>query len=85
MDRILSARIDDAVYRKISDLSHKLHTSKKAVIEKAVELLGYNCQEQGARDVFDETCGAWQRDETPAETSGKIRNRFNASLTRHQK
>jgi predicted transcriptional regulator len=39
MNKILSARIDDAVFRTITDLSQKMRSSKKAVIEKAIILL----------------------------------------------
>ncbi|MBD3345525.1 MAG: hypothetical protein GF401_10725 [Chitinivibrionales bacterium] len=85
MDRIFSARIDDAVYRKINNLSSKMHTSKKKIIEKAVTLLGKHFEEDKHTDVFDETCGAWKRDEKIDKTMEKAKAAFNESMKRHQR
>jgi hypothetical protein len=85
MDKILSARIDDAAFRTINDLSQKLHSSKKAVIEKAIDLLRENVYQCNGTDVFDDTCGAWIREETPDDTIAKTRASFEKSITRHQK
>jgi len=85
MHRILSARIDDSIYRKIKDLSLKMHASPKAVIEKAIDLLGKNYQEASKSDIFDETCGVWNRKETPAETVSNIRAMFNAGMKRYER
>jgi hypothetical protein len=85
MDRILSARIDEAVYRKINDLSVRMHMSKKAVIEKAVDLLGTNFQEEKEIDVFKETSGTWKKDEAPEETVSQIRKEFNRSMKRYER
>jgi hypothetical protein len=85
MDRILSARIDEVIYRKINDLSQRMHTSKKAVIEKAIDLLGKSFQEEKEIDVFKETSGTWKRDETAEETVSRIRNDFNGSMNRYER
>jgi predicted transcriptional regulator len=85
MDRILSARIDEVIYRKINDLSQRMHTSKKAVIEKAVDLLGKSFQEGNEIDVFKETSGTWKREETAEETVSRIRNEFNGSMNRYER
>ncbi len=85
MDRILSARIDDAVYRKIGDLSTRMHTSKKAVIEMAIQKLDERIEHDTETTVFDKTCGIWKRDETPAETVSHIRTVFQTSMKRHYK
>ena len=85
MDRILSARIDDAVYQKINDLSSKMHTSKKSIIEKAIGLLGQRYEEEEGTNVFDETCGIWKRNEKPEETVAQVRLAFRESVKRHQR
>ena len=85
MDRILSARINDSIYRKINDLSQRMHTSKKAVIEKAVDLLGKSFQEENEIDIFKETSGTWKREETAEETVSRIRDEFNSSMNRYEK
>ncbi|MDN5280404.1 MAG: hypothetical protein PWR01_4369 [Clostridiales bacterium] len=84
MDKIFSARIDDSIIRKIGDLSDKLHTSKKAIIEKAVQLLWKDIEEKQKQDIFAETCGIWQKIETPAETVKNIKDEFRKSFRKHQ-
>ena len=83
MDRIFSARINDSIAMKINELSLKMHVSKKSVIEKAIDLLMQNFQKNSDSDVFDETCGAWKRDESPDETVSRIRNAFKESMRRN--
>ena len=85
MDRIFSARIDDAVYQKITDLSIKMHTTKKDVIEKAICLLGQIYEQEKETNAFDETCGIWERDETPEETVAQVRNLFRESMMRNRR
>jgi hypothetical protein len=85
MDKILSARIDDAVFRTITDLSQKMHSSKKAVIEKAINLLRENVDQCKGTDVFDDTIGAWKRDENPEDTIAQARTLFEKSMTRHHR
>ncbi len=82
MDRVLSTRIDDAVFRQINDLSVKMHTSKKAIIERAVRLLGQQSRNDKEKDIFDDTCGAWKRDETPEATVARAKKAFRESMTR---
>ena len=85
MDRIFSARIDNAIYQKINDLSSKMHTTKKAVIEKAINLLGQRYEQEEETNVFDETCGIWKRNETPEETVVQVRKVFRESMKRNQR
>jgi len=85
MDRIISARIDDRIYKKINDLSVKMNTSKKSVIEKAIELLGKAYQESSKTDVFEETCGIWKRTDSPEKIFSIARGAFNKSLKRHKR
>jgi hypothetical protein len=85
MDKILSARIDDAVFRTITDLSQKMRSSKKAVIEKAIILLRENVDQCQGTDVFDDTFGAWKRDEKPQAIIAKARTAFEKSIMRHQR
>lgn len=84
MDRVFSARIDDAVYKKITDLSKKMHTSKKAVIENAIKLLGEQLEQDNKTDIFIETSGIWKRKELPGETVSKVKTTFRNSMHRYQ-
>lgn len=83
MDRILSARVDDAVYHKIGDMSRHLRISKKAVIERAVVLYEEHCLKEAGTDVFSQTSGAWKRREPARETVANSRVMFNRSMGRH--
>ncbi len=85
MDKILSARVDDRIVQKITDLANNLRISKKAVIEKAIDLFGRKVDDEKKRDVFDETCGAWDRDENATETVSKIRQAFRKSMHRYER
>lgn len=85
MDRIVSARIDDKVAKQINDLAHKMHTTKKAVIEKAIELLGHKVDTEKKSDVFDRTCGIWKRKESVKDTVSHIRTAFRKSMHRYEK
>lgn len=83
MERIFSARIDDRIVRRIGDLAQKLHTSKKAVLEQAVEMLGRQVDSELKDDVFDRTNGVWDRNESAAQTVSRIREAFRKSMERH--
>ncbi len=85
MDRIFSARIDPAVFQKINDLSVKMHTTKKAIIEQAIRLLGQHYERETETNVFDETCGSWERAETLDETVAQVRGRFRESMQRNRR
>jgi predicted transcriptional regulator len=85
VDRIFSARVDDTVCREIGRLARELRTSKKAVIERAVILLGHTVEESAEGDVFAATCGAWKRKERPAQTAAAARKAFSLSMERYQR
>ena len=84
MDRILSARISDAVYRKIGALSRKMHTSKKSVIEQAITRFERQTEQDNKTTVFDQTCGTWKREEPAEDTVNRIRMKFRNAMNRYQ-
>jgi len=83
MDKILSARIDEAVIRQIGLLARELKTTKKAVIESAVKLYLEQSGLKKKNDVFESTCGSWNRSEPPEETVCQARSAFRNSMERH--
>ncbi len=85
MDKVLSARIDDRILRQINDLANRMNTTKKAVIESAIELLSMKVDSEKNRDVFDDTCGAWLREESAEETVCHARAAFRNSMFRYNK
>ena len=85
MDKILSARVDESVIQQVGLLAHELKTSKKAVIEAAVRLYSEQIGLEKKIDIFENTCGAWKRSETPQESISKARSAFNESMERHHR
>ncbi len=85
MDKVLSARVDEAVLRRLSLLAQALGTTKKDVLERAI--LSFSVSVSGAQscDVFRETCGAWTRDESPEETTVQARAAFRQAMERHRR
>jgi hypothetical protein len=61
-----------------------MHTSKKSIIEKAIRLLGQRFDQENEKNVFDETCGVWNRTETPQETVSKNKAAFGESMMRNR-
>jgi len=84
MDKIWSARVDEAVLRQIGLLARKLGTSKKAVIERAVTELAAGLDQDGL-DPLQLSCGAWQRDEAAEETVDVARRAFRDDMERHHR
>ncbi|MCD6585474.1 MAG: hypothetical protein J7K96_06920 [Desulfobacteraceae bacterium] len=85
MDKILSSRVDEAVIQQVGILARELNTSKKAVIESAIRLYSEQTGLGEKIDVFENTCGAWKRSETPEESISRTRLVFNKSIERHHK
>lgn len=85
MEKILSTRIDEAVFHLITSLAVRMQTSKKAIIEESVRLLNSYYEQEHATDVLAETSGAWNRNELPSETVAEIRSKFNLSLERNKR
>ena len=84
MDKILSARVDETTIQKIGLLAQKLKKTKKAVIEEAIRSYADQSTSGQAIDILDQTCGAWNRPESPQETVSWVREGFRKSMERHQ-
>jgi hypothetical protein len=85
LDKIFSARVDEATVRRISRLAHKLHTTKKAVVEAAVRSYAEKSELEQDSDIWEETHGIWERQESPRETVKQVRQTFRESLRRYQR
>lgn len=85
MDKILSARLDESIVSRIGSLARQLHTTKKQIIEGAIELYAAKIEAENKVDVLDQTFGAWQRKESAQETVNKARKAFQDSMSRHKK
>ena len=85
MDKIMSARIDEAVIRYIGMLAEKLGTSKKAVIENAVRLYLKEIEAGEGFDLLAHTYGCWKRDESADETVSNIKDVMRRSQERYKR
>lgn len=85
MDKVFSARVDESVANQIGSLARRLHTSKKSVIEHAIELYAAQIDQEQGFDAFEETCGAWSRKESAAQLVKASRKAFRNSVRRHQR
>lgn len=85
MDKIFSSRIDEAVINKIGVLAQKLNTSKKSIIENAIKEYSQKVEKDHKVDILEQTCGAWQRTESPEETVKHVRDVFRKSMERNKR
>ena len=85
MDKIMSARLDEAVIQRIGMLAKRLDTTKKAVIESAVEHYAKKIEAEKDIDWLVQTWGCWQREESPAETVQHIREKMRQSQERYKR
>lgn len=84
MDKIISARIDESIANQIGVMAKNQGTSKKSIIESAIRLYAKKIGSKENMNVFDTTCGSWQRNESPEESIEKSRKAFSQSMSRHQ-
>ena len=85
MDKIMSARLDESTVHRIGLLAQRLRTSKKKVIESAIQLYSREVEEEGELDVFTQTFGAWKRKKRGSKEIEDIRTAFRQSMIRRQK
>ena len=85
MDKILSARVDESVFRRIGLLADELHKSKKAIIEDAILSYARKVGAHANVDPLERSFGAWQREESAEETVQETRSKVRQSLERHRR
>ncbi|VGO19817.1 ribbon-helix-helix protein, CopG family [Pontiella sulfatireligans] len=82
MDKVFSARIDESVAARINSLARQLHSTKKQVVERAVELYAAKVEHEEESGFLDQSFGAWKRDESSQESVEAARTAFRASFER---
>jgi predicted transcriptional regulator len=83
MDRIMSTRIDESVIVLIDRIAREQKMSKKKIIETAIENFWQKIHGKKEIDIFQDSFGAWERDEPAAVTVQRSRQAFNQSMNRH--
>jgi predicted transcriptional regulator len=84
MERIMSTRIDESVVALIDRIAREKKLTKKRIIEEAVKNFWQKIKGEKELDIFQDSFGAWKRDEPVEETVQKSRRAFNQSMQRHQ-
>jgi hypothetical protein len=83
MDKVFSARVDEAVLDEMSRAVRKLGITKRQFLEEAIRLRAQEFAHRETTDIWAETLGAWRRKESPEATIREVRRRFQRSFERH--
>lgn len=85
MDKVFSARIDESVAALINSLAHQLHSTKKQVVEQAIELFASKVEHEQEAGILEQSFGAWKRNEDTQETVEASRAAFRESMERFRR
>ncbi len=85
MEKIFSARLDEAVLDELSRVTRRFKMTKKRFLEEAIRLRAQQLGGRADADIWAETLGAWQRPEAPENTVRKARRAFRRSFGRHHR
>jgi hypothetical protein len=83
MDKVFSARINEAVLRELGVATERLGITKKAFLEKAIRLAAANLGRAANDEIWESAFGAWQREESTRETVARAKGAFRKAATRH--
>ena len=84
MDKIFSARLDEAVLNEMERVTRNLRITKTRFLEDAIRRQAAELAAGEGADVWAETLGAWERREKPATTVRRARRAFESGFARHQ-
>ncbi len=85
MDKILSARLDEAVVNELHRVTRRLGMTKKRFLEEAIQSKVRQVADNATPDVWEETRGAWRRHEEIQTTIRAGRRKFNAAFKRRHR
>jgi len=85
MQRIFSARLDEAALDEMERVTRKLKMTKRQFLEEAIHLRARQLGEEEVGDIWSETRGAWNRREKGGTTIRKVRDEFERSFGRHHR
>ncbi len=84
MQKIFSARLDEALLNEMDRVTRRTGMTKRQFVEEAIRARARELSTPTGADVWDETRGAWKRREAPASTIRKARSAFRRSIERGQ-
>ncbi len=76
MQKIFSARLDEAALDEMDRVTRRLRISKRQFLEEAIQLRARALTVDDRDDVWSETLGAWRRSEQPETTIRRARQAF---------
>ncbi len=82
MDKILSARLDEAALDEMERVTRRWKMTKRRFLEEAIYLRAGQLSEGRDGDVWSETLGAWRRRERPETTIRRARQEFRRGFER---
>jgi hypothetical protein len=85
MEKIFSARLDEAILDELDRVTRRLGVTKKQFLEEAIRLRAQQLSGETGVDIWAETSGAWKRAEEPQTTIRTARRAFQRSFGRHQR
>lgn len=85
MEKVFSARVDEAVLDDLDRAVRKLGITKRQFLEEAIRLRVQELAHQEDMDIWAETLGAWRRREAAEAIVRKARRRFQRSFERHHR
>lgn len=83
MDKVFSARLDEGAIQEMTRVAKRLGMTKKEFLESAIRLRAQHLDAQSGTDLWEETSGAWVREEAITGTRVRAREAFEASFRRH--
>jgi hypothetical protein len=85
MEKIFSARLDEAVLDELDRVTRRLAITKKQFLEEAIRMRAQQLSNEEGTDIWTETLGAWVRTEKPETTIRRTREKFRQSFERHHR
>lgn len=85
MQKVFSARIDEAVLNELERVTRQRGISKRQFLEEAVLKHAAEISDQADGDIWSDTLGAWRRREQPGTTIRRARQAFRRSFSRHHR
>jgi hypothetical protein len=82
VDKIFSARLDEAALDEMERVTRRLKMTKRRFLEEAIHLRAGQLSEGKDEDVWSETLGAWRRGERPETTIRRARREFQRGFER---
>ncbi len=85
MEKIFSARLDEAVLDELDRVTRQLGITKKQFLEEAIRLRAQQLSGETGVDIWAETLGTWKRKEKTETTIHRARRAFRRSFSRHHR